>query len=57
MVTVRLKIKTNQFMIFKEKFATCRYHVKDGKNVGKILVSDLTINSERIGRGMKSVPL
>lgn len=44
-------------MIFKEKFATCRYHVKDGKTVGKILVSDQTINSERIGRGMKSVPL
>ena len=44
-------------MIFKEKFTTCRYHVNDGKTVGKILVSDQTINSERIGRGMKSVPL
>ena len=39
-VTVRLKIITNQFMIFKEKFTTCRYHVKDGKIVRKILVSD-----------------
>ena len=40
MVTVKLKIITNQFMIFKEKFTTCRYHVKDGKIVRKILVSD-----------------
>ena len=41
---------------FKQKFT--RYHIKDGQIwAQKILVSDLTLNSEWIGRGMQSVPL